>query len=347
MNYKTAIEYMEFIEFSDENGCIYQKKQNYTEKLKKQYKKLALKYHPDKNSSPDATFHFQKIVEAYNHLLKQEHLSFYYDESESESDDEMSHQTEDEIPGTFDSFQSNIFQRTRKEWVLKIIEPFFEKEHLEKPLVDTIDVILDFLQKKLEHYIKNKTQKNDETLKKQNDETLKKQNDETLKKQNDEIDKNTNKEHATILQKELHPSVDDLFENNLYRITHENKDYIIPLWHHELTYDVNDSLGNIQEMVVKCIPILPANINIDCDNNLHVKIKKNIRELWNVKSSVVFFSIGKYVFEYPKKNIRFVKYQTLKLLKKGISKIDSIDIFDITKKANIYIELELWLDEYC
>ena len=149
----------------------------------------------------------------------------------------------------------------------------------------------------------------------------------------------------TILQKELYPSIDDLFENNLYKITHEKKDYIIPLWHHELIYDMYDTFGNTKEMIVRCIPILPPNINIDCENNLHVKINKNIRELWNNTSSVVLFSIGKQLFEYPKKNIRFMKHQTLKLLKKGVSTIDSINIFNITKKANIYIELELWLDE--
>jgi len=108
---------------------------------------------------------------------------------------------------------------------------------------------------------------------------------------------------------------------------------------------MHNGFEDTQEMVVRCFPILPPNINIDCENNLHVKIKKNIRELWNNTSSVVLFSIGKKTFDYPKKNIRFVKHQTLKLLKKGISKIDSINIFDITKKANIYIELELWLDE--
>ena len=341
MNYKTAIEYMEFMESPYDNNFDCQEKQKYMEKLKKQYKKLALKYHPDKNKSPDATIQFQKIIEAYNHLSQQEKLSLYGgdesdNESDNESDDELNYEGEHEIPETFDSFQSKLFQRTRKEWVLKIIEPFFEKEHLEKSLVDTIDVILDFLQKKLEHCIKYKTKINVHFANKENKESS--SLFENTKIQDDVFDKK--KEHAIIIQKELYPSIDDLFENNLYRITYENKDYIIPLWHHELTYDVD--LGNIQEMVVKCIPILPTNMNIDCENNLHVKIKKNIRELWNNKT--VLFLIGKQVFEYPKKNIRFVEYQTLKLLKKGISKIDSNNIFDITQKANIYIELELWMD---
>jgi DnaJ-class molecular chaperone len=97
--------------------------------IKKAFRKQSLLYHPDKNSSPDATLHFQKIVEAYNHLLQQDQLYFCYDENEDYMYNKNENEMNDEIPETFDSFQSNIFQRTRKEWVLKIIESFFDKEH--------------------------------------------------------------------------------------------------------------------------------------------------------------------------------------------------------------------------
>jgi len=37
--------------------------------VKKQYKKLALKYHPDKNSSNDASEKFAKISQAYENII--------------------------------------------------------------------------------------------------------------------------------------------------------------------------------------------------------------------------------------------------------------------------------------
>ena len=42
------------------------------EQVKKAYKKLAMKWHPDKNNSPDAPEEFKKISEAYNKILNPE-----------------------------------------------------------------------------------------------------------------------------------------------------------------------------------------------------------------------------------------------------------------------------------
>lgn len=43
--------------------------------VKKQYKKLALKYHPDKNTSDDASEKFTKISQAYENIINKKQSS--------------------------------------------------------------------------------------------------------------------------------------------------------------------------------------------------------------------------------------------------------------------------------
>lgn len=47
------------------------------EELKRQYKKLALRLHPDKNHSPQATEAFKKVTQAFSCLIKEEKRKLY------------------------------------------------------------------------------------------------------------------------------------------------------------------------------------------------------------------------------------------------------------------------------
>ena len=76
MNYKDAFEILE-IDLSSVgyNGMS-------LEYLKKQYRKLALKHHPDKNGNTfESNEHFKKINEAYTYLKNEN--NFLYDEEDN------------------------------------------------------------------------------------------------------------------------------------------------------------------------------------------------------------------------------------------------------------------------
>jgi hypothetical protein len=70
----------------------------------------------------------------------------------------------------------------------------------------------------------------------------------------------------------IYPTIKDAFEQNIIVITHDKLLYYFPSWHSEITY------ANI---VVKCKLILPNNISIDEDNNIHVLIKQCSKHIIN------------------------------------------------------------------
>ena len=74
----------------------------------------------------------------------------------------------------------------------------------------------------------------------------------------------------------LNPTIDDLLANNLYKLRVNDFTYIVPLWHHELVYD---NSGN--DIYVKCFPMLPDNVCIDDQNNIHIDCKYDIKEILN------------------------------------------------------------------
>ncbi len=132
----------------------------------------------------------------------------------------------------------------------------------------------------------------------------------------------------------LNPNIDDLFENNVYKLILDDRTYIIPLWHHELIYEHNN-----KEIIIKNTPITENNIEIDNDNNIKIKLTYNIKEIWNKEK--IYFSIGKREFYLTKNSIKLMNKQTIILKNKGIARINTFNIFDISSLSNIIIELYL------
>ena len=52
----------------------------------------------------------------------------------------------------------------------------------------------------------------------------------------------------------LNPTVNDLLSDNIYKLNIEDKEFYVPLWHHELYFSLHD-----KDLIVKCIPELDNN----------------------------------------------------------------------------------------
>ena len=62
----------------------------------------------------------------------------------------------------------------------------------------------------------------------------------------------------------LNPTLNDLLNDNIYKLSIDNIIYYVPLWFNELTFENN----NNNEINVICIPEIENNISIDEENNL-------------------------------------------------------------------------------
>jgi hypothetical protein len=153
------------------------------------------------------------------------------------------------------------------------------------------------------------------------------------------------KVHKIILEKHkdlqiyiLNPSIKDLFENNFYKLELNNILYFVPLWHNELYFDdksVEDGKDNI---IVKCIPELPDNINIDENNNIHIVLKVPFTfSLFEEK--YIVFKLGEKRFDIPLDDLKIKICQTYVFKKKGISKIFENDIYNIDDKGDVVVKL--------
>ena len=294
MNYEKACNILNIIDDENMNSDI----------IKKKYRILALKYHPDKNNSDEASDKFIEIQESYEYLLE------YYNYTDNETNQNYYH--------ILQTFLHNLFPEQNNSTIFFYI---FEKilSNCEKHALKTLDNLDVNVLIKINNIIT--TYKDSLHI------------NESFMNQVSIIIKNKQLNQETII---LNPTINDLFENNLYKLQYENNTYIIPLWHHELIYDIGD-----HDITVKCIPILPNHISLDNNNNITINLNYNIKEIWEQDS--VYFSIDKYEFSFNKNQLKLQPNQTIKLYNQGISKINTNDIFNVSKKSNIYANITMKL----
>jgi curved DNA-binding protein CbpA len=307
MDYKLAFEILEI----DIN------KTNYTDItfdfLKKKYHKLALQNHPDKNgNTPESNEKFKQINEAYNYLkseikninpddLKQENIntnsSVYYDILQLF------------MKGILDGKYNEVFLHIVKDIVIgckKISLKLFDD--LDKD--NSINVYI-FLSK-----YKNILHLSDDTL--------------------DEIREIVIQKYDNVEIYKLNPNINDLLNNNVYKLYVKNELYLVPLWYNEVYFD---SSGN--EIIVLCEPELPEDIKIDDDNNIYVEKTINLQTDLSkliLDNSCITITIGDKSFDILVSELYMKREQYYKIKNQGLTKSDD-DIYNVSEKADIIVKI--------
>jgi len=129
----------------------------------------------------------------------------------------------------------------------------------------------------------------------------------------------------------LNPSIQDLFENKVYILSLDEEVYIVPLWHNECYFD-----GPKGDIIVKCIPNINENIEIDEDNNIIIHIQIPFTYSLLLQNTISINLEENVSLEIPVKELSMEKFQIYCFQGKGIPKIVS-NIQDISNKSDILV----------
>jgi hypothetical protein len=267
--------------------------------IKKSYYKLALLYHPDKNK--DTSDKFKEINESYNYLLN------YY----SKNDETKNIYSNNSYYDLFNNFIYLItgininFSDLNQSIQLHYYNTISEME------IKNVIKIYDLLERysyliKIDNDIFNNFKK-------------------IIKHRID-----NNKDIVII-----NPSIDQIFNNEIYMLHYKNETFYIPLWHTEIEYNIN----NHTNLIVKIIPKLQDNIFIEDDNTLYVDITENISNL--IDKEYYNINIGNKMLKLNIQTLNIKSNQIICFKHDGITKINYTDYYNINEKNNIYVNLTL------
>jgi hypothetical protein len=281
--------------------------------LKKKFHKSALKHHPDKNGNTlEATIKFQQVNEAYSYLLS--NMDFE-DQENNDNDNIFSHNMQ--YMNLLNIFIGTIIKGTYKDILINILQEIMKGyKEISNKLFEDLDrdtslEIYHFLCKyKNILYVSSSIIENVRNI----------------------IIEKFSKDNIFI----LNPSLNDLFENNIYKLMINEQKYLVPLWHNELYFDGKEN----NDIIVFCIPDLSDNVIIDENNNLLVDLKVKIDNfIIFLESKYISFVLGNKTFDIPLDKLLLKRTQMYVFYQQGISQITEYNMYDTNKKSDIIVTI--------
>ena len=275
--------------------------------LKKQYRIMALKNHPDKHMPDDDNIYankFKDIGSAYDYLT-----AFL-----ENNDDGIDNNDMNDYNSLFSDFLSSFFSNNQSE-VHRIVSTIVNDcQNLSVSLFENMDK-----EKAIQIYEFINTYRHILYI-----------SDDIVEKIKIIINEKIQNDNIII----LNPSLDDLLHDNIYMLEFEGEKYYVPLLHDEIYYKHKSN-----DLIVKCIPDLPENISIDNDI-LVVTIRHSISEILNKED--ITCEIGETMFNIPINKLKIKSNQIYTVYKKGFSLIQTNDIYDNTIKGNVVFMINLY-----
>jgi hypothetical protein len=281
------------------------------EYLKKKYHKLALRNHPDKNgNTPESNQKFKQINEAYDYLKREININTIENNEDT---------TSSVYFDVLIIFMKSAMEGKYTEFISKIVSDIvFASKNISLKLFEDLDKdsalsVYIFLSK--HKFILHLTENILE-----------------------EVRQVVIQKYENVQIFKLNPIVNDLLNNNFYKLYVDNELYLVPLWHNESYFD-----GSGCEIIVMCEPELPESIKIDDENNIHTEIFIDLKNdipilLKNNRNIIVKIGDNEFTIYLSKLNIKPEQYYKIK--NEGISKIKN-DVCDVSEKADIIVKINI------
>jgi hypothetical protein len=287
------------------------------EKCRQQYRKLALKYHPDKNKSEKAHEEFHEIVESYEYLSK----SFVLSQMENDDYNSLCH-----------SFLKTLWREKPEinEIVVYILSKISQVSFLDVPL----------LKKCVETIPINSLKKICQILERYSDVfNITNSLIDGIKSIIEELEINEVEKPNDIPIIYIYPCIDDILDGKVYTWKFKETTYIIPLWHDEMIFE--DTTNENKEIIVRCVSILQENFYIDENKTIVVSLKYNFNDLPQIMSQdEIEFFLGEKRFSIIRKKLFLCQKQNYEMKNCGIPMIDKKDMLNIQKRGNIKVIIE-------
>jgi hypothetical protein len=311
MDYKKAFEILEIDTINTNYSDIT------IDLIKKKYHKLALQNHPDKNgNTPESNEKFKQINEAYNYLKREmKNIDPANHENDEENKDQSSSVYYDIlklfIKGLLDGKYNDVFIN-----IVQDIVSGYKKISLK--LFDDLD-----RENAINVYLFLSKYK-----------TILHLSDTIL----DEIKEIVIQKYDNVEIYKLNPNINDLLNNNFYKLYVNDELYLVPLWYNEVYFDNKN-----EEIIVLCEPELPQGVKIDDDNNIYIEKTINIQtELPSLVANddSITIEIGDQVFYILVSELSMKREQYYRIKNKGLTKPND-DIYCVSQKEDIIVKIVL------